>query len=54
MKRILLVLSVSLVIAAVLAATAATALAKPPKCPPGQTATVEVVGEELVETCRVL
>jgi hypothetical protein len=35
-------------------ATAVPAFAAPKQCPPGQTATVTVVGTELVTTCRVL
>ena len=35
-----------------MSATAATAA--PKKCPPGQTAVIELVGIELVTTCRVL
>jgi hypothetical protein len=48
------VLVAAAIAAGFLGSTASTALAKPPKCPPGQTATVEVVGTELVTTCRVL
>ena len=54
MKRTLTILLVVMVMAALLALSAATVLAKPPKCPPGQTATVTVVGTDVVETCRVL
>ncbi len=41
-------------VAAVLGGTAAVASAAPPKCPPGQTAVVTVVGVDAVKTCRVL
>jgi len=34
--------------------TASATTAAPPKCPPGQTAVVTVVGTDLVTTCRVL
>ncbi len=54
MRRILLLLAVAMVMAAMVVATAVPAFAKPPKCPPGQTATVEVLNNEVVETCRVL
>jgi hypothetical protein len=55
MRRILLLLAVAMVMAAMVVATAApAAFTAPKKCPPGQTATVEVLGTEVVETCRVL
>ncbi len=55
MKRIIRILAVAALMAAMMVATAApAAFAAPKKCPPGQTATVEVLGEEVVETCRVL
>ena len=38
----------------ILGMTASGATAKPPKCPPGQTAVVTVVGVDVVTTCRIL
>lgn len=38
----------------ILGMTASAAPAKPPKCPPGQTAEVTIVGVDVVTTCRVL
>ena len=54
MTRTLRILMALMDMAALLALNAATVFAAPPKCPPGQTATVTVVGTEVVETCRVL
>jgi hypothetical protein len=54
MTRTLSILMAVMVVAALLALNAATVFAAPPKCPPGQTATVTVVGTGVVETCRVL
>ena len=54
MKRIILLLTVAMVMAAMMVASAFPAFAAPKKCPPGQTATVEVMGTEVIETCRVL
>ncbi len=54
MRRLLLILTVAMVMAAMVVVNAAPAFAAPKKCPPGQTATVEVLGTEVVETCRVL
>ena len=48
-------LAVTALVATMLGGSAAAASAGPKKdCPPGQTATVTVVGVELVKTCRVL
>lgn len=48
-------LAVTTLVAAMLGGTAAAASAGPKKdCPPGQSASVTVVGTELVTTCRVL
>ena len=47
-------LAVGAMVAAMVGASALGAQAAPKKCPPGQTATVTVVGVEVVETCRVL
>ena len=47
-------LAVGAVIAAMIGGSAVGAQAAPKKCPPGQTATVTVLGVEVVETCRVL
>jgi hypothetical protein len=38
----------------ILGMTTSAAIAKPPKCPPGQTAEVTLVGVDVVTTCRVL
>jgi hypothetical protein len=54
MRRIILLLTVVMLMAAMMLASAVPAFADHKKCPPGQTATVEVVGIEVVETCRVL
>ncbi len=54
MRRIILLLTVAMVMVAMLVASAFPAFAAPKKCPPGQTATVEVLNNEVVETCRVL
>ncbi len=51
MKRTIMLLVVAMLM---LAATAVPAFAAPKQCPPGQTATVTLVGTELVTTCRVL
>lgn len=48
------VIAAAAVAAGLLGASAPSAFAKPPKCPPGQTATVTVIGTDVVETCRVL
>lgn len=50
-KRIIATLAIT---AGVIGGTASAANAKPPKCPPGQTAVVTVIGNDLVTTCRVL
>ncbi len=47
-------LAVGAMVAAMVGGSALGAQAAPKKCPPGQTATVTVVGVDLVETCRVL
>ena len=54
MTRTLRILMARMLMPALLPPNAATVFAAPPKCPPGQTATVTVVGTEVVETCRVL
>ena len=54
MSRTLRILMAVMVMAALFALNAATVFAAPPKCPPGQSATVTVVGTEVVETCRLL
>lgn len=50
-KRIVATLAVT---AGIFGMSATAAQAAPPKCPPGQTAVVTVIGTELVTTCRVL
>ncbi len=54
MRRIIVLLTVAMVVAAMMVVSAIPAFAAPKKCPPGQTATVEVVGTEVIETCRIL
>ena len=54
MRRIILLLTVAMVVATMLVVSAFPAFSATKKCPPGQTATVEVIGTEVVETCRVL
>ncbi len=48
------VIAAAALAAGLLGVGASTAGAAPKKCPPGQTAVVEVVGIELITTCRVL
>lgn len=47
-------LAVGAMVAAMVGGSALGAQAAPKKCPPGQTATVTVVGVDVVQTCRVL
>lgn len=47
------VLAAAALAASVIGSTASVATAAPKKCPPGQTVTVEVLNNEVVETCRI-
>lgn len=53
-RRILTTLALTAAMGASLTAVGTAASAAPKACPPGQTAVVTVVGNELVTTCRIL
>jgi hypothetical protein len=54
MIRLLATTACTLLVGTAFAVAPSAANAAPKSCPPGQTATVSVVGTEAVTTCRIL
>jgi hypothetical protein len=54
MIRLLTTTACTILVGTALAVAPSAANAAPKSCPPGQTATVSVIGNELVTTCRIL